>query len=209
MAEKMNIYQKLGVIQRELNAPKSNYNSFGDYNYRSQEDILEALKPLLEKVGAIVTLNDEIVQVGDRYYVKATATLINADGEGFIGATAYAKEEESKKGMDGSQLTGATSSYARKYALNGLFAIDDTKDSDYTNKHGKDDVGQNRGQSAPAKKPPADKDLEVVKKLLKEVGMSDSDFGAYLQSTYKKRWVELNKNEKSKAIQHLQDLKGA
>jgi hypothetical protein len=110
-------------IQRELKAPKSQYNSFGKYNYRSCEDILEAVKPLLDK-DDILTLSDEMVQVGDRYYVKATASL----GEHSV--TAYARESESKKGMDSAQVSGSTSSYARKYALNGLFLIDDAKDDD-------------------------------------------------------------------------------
>lgn len=141
----MNIYRKLFNIQKELKAPKNQKNSFGNYNYRSCEDILEAVKPLLVENGCVLTLEDSIEAVGDRIYVKATATLRDVDGEidadkpynSFleyqISNTAYAREEETKKGMDGSQITGASSSYARKYALNGLFAIDDTKDSDATN----------------------------------------------------------------------------
>ncbi len=131
----MNIYEKLQVIQTKLKAPKSQFNKFGGYAYRNCEDILEAVKPLLAEVKAALTITDEIVVIGERYYVKATATLINADdiSVASINNTAYAREEESKKGMDGSQVTGASSSYARKYALNGLFAIDDTKDSDTTN----------------------------------------------------------------------------
>lgn len=132
----MTIYEILQAIQAELKAPKSQFNKFGGYYYRNCEDILEAVKPLCAKYKAAVILNDEIVTTGERYYIKATATLYGADGN--ICTTAYAREEESKKGMDGSQVTGASSSYARKYALNGLFAIDDTKDSDTTNK-GNDD----------------------------------------------------------------------
>jgi len=119
----------LNKIQKELKAPKNQYNAFGKYKYRSCEDILEAVKPLLE--DAILTINDEMVVIGERYYIKATATLTEADKS--ISATAYAREPEEKKGMDSAQITGATSSYARKYALNGLFLIDDTKDSDPTN----------------------------------------------------------------------------
>lgn len=119
-------------IQLELKAPKSNYNSFGKYRYRSAEDILTAVKPLLEKYGCLLTLTDELVNIGDRYYVCAKATLKNSNG-GTASTTAFAREDETKKGMDGSQITGAASSYARKYALNGLFAIDDNKDSDTTN----------------------------------------------------------------------------
>lgn len=128
------LQEKLATIQQELNVPKENFNDFGKYEYRSCEDILQALKPILN--GAVILLTDEIVQIGERYYVQATATL--AEGEESISTKAYAREEETKKGMDGSQITGSASSYARKYALNGLFAIDDTKDSDTTNTHDKD-----------------------------------------------------------------------
>lgn len=124
---------KLIKIQNELNVPKAQFNSFGNYNYRSCEDILEAVKPLLKKEGLLMTMTDEIVEIGGRNYVKATVKL--SDGTKELTHSAYAREEETKKGMDGSQITGASSSYARKYALNGLFLIDDTKDSDATNKH--------------------------------------------------------------------------
>lgn len=126
----MGIKEKLSTIQTSLSAPKSQYNTFGKYNYRNCEDILNALKKHLKKLGCSIKLNDEIVIVGQRYYVKATATLIDNESDEFIYTTAYARESEDKKGMDSSQVTGATSSYARKYALNGLFAIDDTKDAD-------------------------------------------------------------------------------
>lgn len=131
--------ERLQQIQTELNAPKNQYNKFGGYAYRSCEDIYNAVKPLLAKYGCTLTLSDEVVMIGERYYVKATATLKPSDARqsGFeITNTAYAREEETKKGMDGSQITGASSSYARKYALNGLFLIDDVKDSDATNTHG-------------------------------------------------------------------------
>lgn len=122
------ITETLSAIQTELSAPKGQFNKFGGYAYRSCEDILEALKPLLKKHKACVTISDDIVMVGDRVYVKATATL-TAEEES-ITATAFAREAEDKKGMDSAQVTGSTSSYARKYALNGLFAIDDNKDPD-------------------------------------------------------------------------------
>ena len=123
--------QKLLNIQRDLKAPKSQYNSFGKYNYRNCEDILEAVKPLCAREGACLTISDEVVQIGERYYIKATATLYDSKtSEEINHVTAYAREEAEKKGMDGSQVTGAASSYARKYALNGLFDIDDTKDAD-------------------------------------------------------------------------------
>ena len=129
----MNVYEKLIAIQSELKAPKSQYNNFGKYAYRNCEDILEALKPLLKEHKSTVYISDEIVTVLERFYAKATVTFIDAETGESITNTAYAREEESKKGMDGSQVTGASSSYARKYALNGMFAIDDTKDSDFTN----------------------------------------------------------------------------
>lgn len=118
----------LGKIQRELVAPKGRHNKFGNYSYRSCEDILEALKPILEPLSGSILLSDELCAIGVRYYVKATATLY-IDGQS-VSATALARETEVKKGMDTAQITGATSSYARKYALNGLLAIDDTKDAD-------------------------------------------------------------------------------
>lgn len=128
---------KLLKIQTELKAPKAQRNNFGGYNYRSCEDILEAVKPLLAEQNLLLTIQDELVNIGDRYYVKATAKLTDTESKETVDITAYAREEENKKGMDGSQITGASSSYARKYALNGLFLIDDTKDSDATNDHGK------------------------------------------------------------------------
>ena len=124
----MNVYEKLIAIQSELKAPKSQYNNFGKYAYRNCEDILESLKPLLKEHKSTIYISDEIVTVLERFYVKATVTFIDAETGEKITNTAYAREEESKKGMDGSQVTGASSSYARKYALNGMFAIDDTKD---------------------------------------------------------------------------------
>lgn len=146
MAEKetKTINEKLKGIQSELNAPKNQYNKFGGYAYRSCEDIYNAVKPLLAKYDCTLVLTDEVVMVGERYYVKATASLRDAESNitveplNSVSNTAFAREEETKKGMDGSQITGASSSYARKYALNGLFLIDDVRDSDVTNTHGKE-----------------------------------------------------------------------
>lgn len=129
---------KLLAVQTKLKAPKDLRNNYGGYNYRSVESILEALKPLLKEEGLTLELSDELVHLGDRYYVKATATLRYE--QEFTETCGYAREEETKKGMDASQITGASSSYARKYALNGMFLIDDTKDSDATNKHNKKDI---------------------------------------------------------------------
>jgi hypothetical protein len=132
-----NIRQKLQGIQSSLKAPKGQTNKFGGYRYRSAEDILEAVKPLLGEWGCSLVIQDDVVEVGGRVYVKATASLADNDTELAISATAFAREAEVKKGMDDAQITGSASSYARKYALNGLFAIDDTKDPDATNTHGK------------------------------------------------------------------------
>lgn len=129
----MTLYEKLGVIQQELNAPKTQYNRFGKYSYRSCEDILQAVKPLLAKTKTALILSDSITGFDGRFYIAAKATLIDQESNVTIDVEAYAREDETKKGMDGSQITGAASSYARKYALNGLFAIDDNKDSDTTN----------------------------------------------------------------------------
>lgn len=128
--ETKTLKEKLSFIQNELKAPKNQYNSFGKYKYRSCEDILEAVKPICNEHRTTLTVCDEIQMVGERYYVMAIARLEDWDSETSIHVTAYAREEDSKKGMDASQVTGATSSYARKYALNGLFNIDDTKDTD-------------------------------------------------------------------------------
>jgi len=151
----MNINEKLMEIQTQLKAPKNQNNTFGKYKYRSCEDILEALKPLLATVKATVTLSDTIEHIGDRFYVKATATLtdtIKAENGGYdaVEVDALAREDENKKGMDLAQVTGSVSSYARKYALNGLFCIDDTKDSDATNTHDKTP----KQYVAPTNKPP-------------------------------------------------------
>lgn len=124
--------KELITIQSELKAPKTQYNKFGGYKYRKAEDILEAVKPLLAKQKCTLIITDDIVMVGSRIYVKSTATIKNEKGE-YETSTGWAREEETKKGMDGSQITGASSSYARKYALNGLLAIDDNADSDTTN----------------------------------------------------------------------------
>ncbi len=131
-------------IQSTLNAPKNLYNSFGKYSYRSAESILEAVKPLLKENGCQLTLSDDIIFIQDRFYVKATASI--TDGKETVSVSAFAREDESKKGMDGAQLTGATSSYARKYALNGLFCIDDAKDPD-TDEFTKQ---QQKGKAAPS-----------------------------------------------------------
>lgn len=167
----MGIHEKLLNIQCELKAPKNQRNNFGGYNYRSCEDILEAVKPLLKANNCALTISDELVYIGERYYIKATATLRDAgtviDGTYIstnecISNTAYAREPAEKKGADLSQITGACSSYARKYALNGLFCIDDVKDADATNDHGKGDTTKPEPKKASAKQ------IELINKLIED-----------------------------------------
>ena len=156
----MGIAEKLLNIQQELKAPKNQRNNFGGYNYRSCEDILEAVKPLLKANNCTLTISDELVNIGTRYYVKATATLTDVEKkEDYFSNIAYAREPEDKKGSDASQITGACSSYARKYALNGLFCIDDVKDADATNTHDKEEP------KAETKKASA-KQIELINKLV-------------------------------------------
>lgn len=150
----MDLKVKLSNIQRELKAPKNLYNKFGKYNYRNAEGILEAFKPYQEKYKVSVVLNDEVQLIGDRFYIKSTATMMDVESEESIETSAFAREEENKKGMDGAQVTGSASSYARKYALNGLLLLDDTKDADtdaYTAKT-KDVERISSGQAATLKK---------------------------------------------------------
>lgn len=149
------IYEKLSHIQQEMKAPKNLRNSFGGYNYRNAEGILEAFKPYEGKYGVALVLEDEIVEVGSRVYVKANATIVDTEKEGAITVSAFAREPETKKGMDESQITGAASSYARKYALNGLFLLDDTKDPDtdeYTAKKNGMSAEEMKAQQEDAKK---------------------------------------------------------
>lgn len=160
----MGIAEKLLNIQQELKAPKNQRNNFGGYNYRSCEDILEAVKPLLKANKCILTIDDELVNIGERYYIRATAILADAENaEDYYSNTAYAREAETKKGMDESQVTGACSSYARKYALNGLFCIDDVKDADATNTHGKEEP-KAEGEVKKA----STKQIELINKLIED-----------------------------------------
>ena len=196
--ETKNVYEKLLSIQTALKAPKNQYNAFGKYNYRNCEDILEAVKPLCKEHKAVLYLTDDIVTVGERYYVQAKAIFIDTESNEKLCAIAYAREEETKKGMDGSQVTGASSSYARKYALNGLFDIDDTKDSDTTNTHGKDDDADK--PKAPTKKNKPKTTREMLIDKLNEKGI---DLNAYAkekglnkdtsEETYKMLLAELEK----------------
>lgn len=194
----MSVYLKLMNIQTALKAPKSQYNSFGKYSYRNCEDILEALKPLLLEEKAIVNITDEIILIGERYYVKATARIIDAENGEFVEASALAREDATKKGMDSSQLTGSTSSYARKYALNGLFAIDDTKDSDTTNTHDKTDNTSNKKLSdAQIKR------LYTVASLAK---FDNNKVNNMVLQKYKKSVEELSKEEYDNVVNGFQSI---
>ena len=159
------IQQKLLAVQQALRAPKNQFNSFGKYNYRSCEDILEAVKPLLQMNQLILCISDDVKEIGGRVYVQALASLFDVETGEAISTTAFAREEETKKGMDASQVTGAASSYARKYALSGLLAIDDNKDSDATNK------GDKAPESSDTQKP--SKDTPLAQKAQQVASISD------------------------------------
>ena len=190
----MTLIDKLAAIQTKLHAPKNQKNTFGGYNYRSCEDILEAVKPLLD--GLVLTITDEVTDVGGRIYVKATARL--TDGKDGMTATAFAREAESRKGMDESQITGSTSSYARKYALNGLFLIDDNKDADSQD---------NREQGQKAKPQPAQKPfdlpaaLEWVKKAATVEQVKQRGRQAYAKAT--------NEEERARIASLVEELEQA
>jgi hypothetical protein len=181
---------KLHTIQSEIKAPKGQFNQFGKYKYRSCEDILEAAKPVLLKHGFSITLTDDIVEIGGRIYVKSTATI--TDGKETYSAIAFAREEESKKGMDAAQITGACGSYSRKYALNGLLALDDTKDADAINQH--DEVKET---AKPATKPLiTDKQFS---KLISRIQAGEKEAGELAKKAFtfdSEQWVILNENLK-------------
>ena len=184
-------YEKLLTVQNELKAPKDKRNNFGEYNYRSCEGILEAVKPLLQAQGLMLTIKDEVVNIGDRYYVKATVLLDDISSNGEIAVTALAREEEEKKKMDASQITGTASSYARKYALNGLFLIDDTKDADTDEFHRTtQENGQKTNVATQPNQPPAKK-IALTQKIVDEklkfiLEQTDTE-------TVKNIWLNLSK----------------
>lgn len=169
---------KIINIQKKLRVPKNQFNKFGGYYYRSAEDILEAVKPLVNEQGLILTINDTIINENGRYYVKATANI--TDGVDNLSVSAYAREEETKEGADASQITGSASSYARKYALNGLFCIDDTKDADATNTHGKDQPQEEEmNLSVILERVNASKTYDELKALWDNFGKFDKDKKLY------------------------------
>ena len=178
--------QKLIEIQKKLKAPKNQFNAFGKYKYRSCEDILEAVKPLCTEAGLLLTISDDVVAIGDRIYIKATATI--TDNDTSFSVSAYAREALTKKGMDESQITGAASSYARKYALNGLFLIDDTKDTDIQKPETQETITKDQ-----------------IKKIMELLEKTDSDIGKFLVYMQVNSIEEIKTSNYNKAILALQN----
>ena len=193
----MSIYTKLMNVQNELKVPKNNTNTFGNYKFRNAEDILEVLKPLLKKHNVTVIITDDVVMVGDRYYIKATVKFIDTETGEMIETSALAREEETKKGFDASQITGSTSSYARKYALNGLFAIDDTKDSDTTNKHLKDEPTLSDAQ------------IKRLYTISNKAGYSADKVKNMIKQKYNKEIKQMNRSEYDNVTEGLQRIADA
>ena len=193
----MSIYTKLMNVQNELKVPKNNTNTFGNYKFRNAEDILEALKPLLKKHNVTVIITDDVVTTGNRYYIKATVKFIDTETGEMIETSALAREEETKKGFDASQITGSTSSYARKYALNGLFAIDDTKDSDTTNKHLKDEPTLSDAQ------------IKRLYTISNKAGYSADKVKNMVKQKYNKEIKQMNRSEYDNVTEGLQRIADA
>lgn len=197
----MGINEKLLSVQAELKCNKSQYNAFGKYYYRNAEDILEAVKPLLAKVKATITINDEIVNIANRFYVRATARIMDIESGEVVETNAYAREPENKKGLDESQITGSTSSYARKYALNGLLLIDDTKDSDY--------APDSNSKSATAPKNNSlsrETQEEINRRIMEYTKLSKipvSEITAELTKVVKKELREINEIEAKMIVSYL------
>lgn len=191
------VYGRLLRVQRDLKAPKNQYNSFGKYRYRSCEDILEGVKPILQEYGCAIVLSDTIEQIGDRFYVKATATFYDCDTGESVSNTAYARESDDKKGMDASQITGTASSYARKYALNGLLLIDDTKDAD-TDENRNETTG--RARSEAAKKGMATKEQNALESANQIISEKDV---LVLKEMMQKKGIDPNQKWKGKELSEL------
>lgn len=219
----MDISEQLLEVQAKLKVPKGQRNTFGNYNYRSCEDILEAAKPLLKEAGLTLTLDDKVEQAGTHTYIQATATLTNADKQ-TISNHGYAREAETKKGMDDSQITGTTSSYARKYALNGLFLIDDTKDADtdeYQRQQDrpKGEAGKQQGQppkppqdtaQPPMSKETRETNLKVIEMLIKSLKLSPEYMSKNLEANYKVATInDLSDIQISKVLIWLNGKKNA
>lgn len=205
----MGVYQKLLAVQGALKAPKGQYNSFGKYSYRNCEDILEAVKPLLNANNAALFLSDTLKHESGRYYIEATATFVDCESGETIKAAAYAREEESKKGMDGSQITGASSSYARKYALNGLFCIDDTKDSDTTNRHGKPEP-KTEPEPEPEPKPLTQQQKKnlwaAVKSAAKASELTNEDMRRVIEELFGCKCEDFTTLEYGKALHYIRGV---
>lgn len=199
----MAVREKLLAVQAELKAPKGQTNSFGKYKYRSCEDILESVKPLLKKYNATLVISDSLELIGERYYIKATATFQDVETDGIIENTAYARESAEKKGMDDSQVTGATSSYARKYALNGLFLIDDTKDADtdeFRNQQkSKEERDFDKKVEKDKKSTISAKDQETLKNVVEKKGYK-------VDEIFSKPLAQLTGEEYVEALQRLNKL---
>lgn len=199
----MNVYEKLLAVQTELKAPKGQTNSFGKYKYRSCEDILEAVKPILKKYKAAIVISDDLVLIGDRFYVEAIATFYDVESEASVKNTAFARESDVIKGMADSQVTGATSSYARKYALNGLLLIDDTKDADtdeYRNQQkDKDERKFDKDTEKLKKSTISEKDQTILRNMVEKKGLK-------VEQVFNKPLAELTGEEYVTALQKLGEL---
>lgn len=197
----MNIHEKLAAVQSEMKAPKNLYNSFGKYSYRNADGICEAFKPYGKKYGLSLVLSDEVMEIGGRVYVMATATLYDTESSDSIGVSAFAREAETKKGMDDAQVTGATSSYARKYALNGLFLLDDTKDPD-TDEY-RQQVEKGKADDKPAGYPPVNEMQKACEAYYKGENLKNmlAYFGAdsianLSKAALMKAWDQMQKGRK-------------
>lgn len=199
----MTAREKLLAIQAELKAPKGQKNTFGNYKYRSCEDILEAVKPLLKKYNASLVISDTLEAIGERYYIKATVTFMDVESQAEIVNTAYARESADKKGMDDSQITGATSSYARKYALNGLFLIDDTKDADTDEFRNQQKSKEERAFDKKVEKDKKATISEADQKILK--GVCEKK-GYTVEEIFKKPLAQLTGDEYVTALQKLNEM---
>lgn len=199
----MNLYEKLQYVQIRLKAPKSQYNEFGRYNYRNCEDIQEAAKPIMDEVKAVLVVGDELVLIGERYYIKATARFIDCETGEFEANHAYAREELDKKGMDASQVTGSTSSYARKYALNGLFCLDDVKDADTQDNSAGQRSGRGKagsgGNNRGKEKAPQPVNNEKISDAMKKSIIS-------LVEEYQEKGVKMEKILKMYSIKDISDM---
>ena len=204
-----NVYQKLMRVQSKLKAPKNQFNKFGNYSYRSCEDILEGLKPLLKEVGAVLIINDEVVNIANRFYIKATASFISIDDGEKIISSALAREEEERVKFDPAQLTGSVSSYARKYALNGLFAIDDTKDSDSTNKHDKDNITSLNNENKWTNPKLTDNQIKRLYAIAHSKGVVAEKVKSQVEKQLNKKVEELTKAEYDKVCEAYENIKVA